>query len=229
MLETLTIIKDYGWSGLLVAFLIFLLYKFASGWVSTLVDHIKGRLSYGRQDKLSTHAFFNSMNYILNVEIQSLNIFPDKPVRQALTRDLIFCSLSAMHEVAEKMIKLDHSNWSKSEWTFQMRNLLNEMNSLFLNKSVSNGIPELVYMKYLEWYFGRLNHMRILVDQIASSQLSPTPESKTSTLLLLFNLFITTMMGDCESAMGELNGEITGLIYRGGIIEAHGQHHHHKP
>lgn len=219
MLETLEILKAYGWKGLVLAVVLFVGYKLINDGVTAVSEKIKNKMLEKRQERLSMHAFFNSMNYILNVEIHSLNIFPDKPVRQALTKDLIFCSLSSMHEVAEKIIKTDHTGWSKAEWTFQMRTMLNEMNTLFLAKCFAKGIPQVVYMKYLEWYFDRLNHMRALVDQIAASELSPTPESKTSTLLLLFNLFITTMMGDCESAMNELNGEITGIAYNGGVIE----------
>lgn len=219
MLEALNILKSYGWKGLILALIFATVYKLATVGISAATDKIKSKLVEKRKACLSMHAFFTSMNYILNVEIHALNVFPDKPVRQALTKDLIYCSLSSMHEVAEKMVKIDHTEWSKAEWTFQMRNMLNDMNTTFRNKAHTTGIPEIVYMKYLEWYFDRLNHMRTLVDQIAASDLSPTPESKTSTLLLLFNLFITTMMGDCESAMSELNGEITGINYRGGLIE----------
>ena len=149
----------------------------------------------------------------------ALNVFQNKPVRQALTKDLIFCSLTSMYEIAEKIVKADQSNWSKAEWRFQMLNHLNDMNTSFLNMCHAKGIPQQVYMKYLDWYFERLVRLRQMVDQIENSPQTPTPESKTSTLLLLFSLFITTMMGDCESAMNELNGEITGLVYKGGIIE----------
>lgn len=224
MLELLNILKTYGWKGIVLAAIFFICYKLIGDGVSVVSEKIKIKLIQKRQARLSMHGFFTSMNYILNVEIHSLSFFPDKPVRQILTKDLIFCSLSSMNEVAEKIIKADHTGWSNAEWTFQMRNMLNEMNTLFLNKCHTKGIPEVVYMKYLEWYFERLNHMRNLVDQVAASELSPTPESKTSTLLLLFSLFITTMMGDCESAMNELNGDITGMVYNGGVIEPLGIH-----
>lgn len=219
MLDLLNVLKTYGWQGFILGVLLFALHKLFGDGVSAVSEKIKLKILERRQSRLSMHVFFTSMSYMLNVELHSLVFFPDKPVRQALTKDLIYCSLSSMNEVAEKIIQMDHTGWSRAEWTFQIRNKLNEMNTLFLNKCQSKGIPEVVYMKYLDWYFERLNHMRSLVDQVASSELSPTPESKTSTLLLLFSLFITTMMGDCESALSELNGDITGMIYNGGIIE----------
>jgi hypothetical protein len=219
VLQAFDILKEHGWAGLLLAAILFVLYKILNEVVAVVAERFRLKNIAKKQTQLSLHSLFVSMDYMLNVEVPSLNVFPDKPVRQALTRELIHASLSSMQEVAKRIISLDHSSWSDAEWTFQMRNALNEMNTLFLNKCVSKGIPEPVYMKYLEWYFERLNHMRSLVDQIAASNTSPTPESKTSTLLLLFSLFITTMMADCESAMAELNGEITGMAFRGGVIE----------
>ena len=219
MLEILNILKQYGWTGLILRLLLFVVYKLTSEWSKELFQNIKIKLAEKRQENLSMHTFFNTINYVLNVELQALNLFPTKPVRQALTKDLIFCSLTSMYEIAEKMVKADQSNWSKAEWRFQMLNNLNDMNTAFLNMCHAKGIPQQVYMKYLDWYFERLNRLRQLVDQVGNSPQTPTPESKTSILLLLFSLFITTMMGDCESAMNELNGEITGLSYRGGVIE----------
>ena len=219
MLEILNILKQYGWAGLGLALVLFVVYKFVSEWSKDLFENLKLKLEAKRQESLSMHTFFNTINYVLNVELQALNVFNNKPVRQALTKDLIFCSPTSMHEIAEKMVAADQTNWSKAEWRFQMLNHLNDMNTSFLNMCHAKGIPQPVYMKYLDWYFERLTRLRQMVDRIENSPQTPTPESKTSTLLLLFSLFITTMMGDCESAMHELNGEITGIAYRGGIVE----------
>ncbi len=219
MLEILNILKQYGWTGLALGLILFIVYKLATEWSKDLFENIKLKLAEKHQENLSMHTFFNTINYVLNVELHALNVFQNKPVRQALTKDLIFCSLTSMYEIAEKIVKADQSNWSKAEWRFQMLNHLNDMNTSFLNMCHAKGIPQQVYMKYLDWYFERLVRLRQMVDQIENSPQTPTPESKTSTLLLLFSLFITTMMGDCESAMNELNGEITGLVYKGGIIE----------
>lgn len=219
VLELLDILKTYGWKGLILIIAIFVIYKITSDLAASIVEKIKILLFHKRQERLCMHAFFNSINYILDVEIHTLNIFPAQPVRRALTKDLIVCSLTSMLEVATKMIKTTNKKWSGREWAHHVHNMLNDMDSLFLNKCMIKGIPRPVYIKYLEWYLIRINHLRTTVDHIAISKLSPTPASKTFTLLMLFNLFVTTMMGDCETAVYELNGDITGLIYQGGVIE----------
>lgn len=219
MLEIFNILRDYGWKGLIVAGLLFGLYKIISLWITSFTKTAKIKLFERRQEKLIMHSFFNDINYMLNVEVFSLVVFPDKPVRQALTKDLIMCSLTSMHEAAEKMANADHSEWDRPQWTFHMRSMLNEMNTMFLNKCVQRGIPEIVYGKYLEWYFRRLNTMRSLVDRVSFNEKYPTLESKTSAVFEILTMFTVTMMGDCRAAMEELNGELTGLTYHGGIIE----------
>lgn len=220
MLDLMNIIKQYGWQGLVFAALLYIFYRTLSFWVTSISDVAKQRLFQKKQDKLIMHSFFNDINYMLNVEVYSLPVFPDKPVRQALTRDLILCSLSSMQEAAEKIASSDHSDWQRAEWTFNMRTMLNEMNTTFLNKCVQRGIPEVVYSKYLEWYFHRLNSIRSLVDRVSFNEKYPTLEAKTSAIFEILTMFIVTMMGDCRAAMEELNGDLTGLQYRGGVIEA---------
>lgn len=224
MLELYKILDSYGWKGVVLALCIFVIYKVMNGGIATISERIKLKFAEKRQARLSIHAFFNSIDYILNTEVSALDVPEGKPVRQALTRDLVFASLTAVKEIAHKIVEMPQSDWTKAEWTFHMQAMLNEMNTLFLSKCTAKGIPHVVYTKYMEWYFIRLNHMRSLVDQIAASELSSTPENKTSTLLMLFSLFIITMMGDCESAMNELNGDLTGIAYNGGVIEPLNDH-----
>lgn len=219
MIDVLNIIREYGWGGLFLIALLITTYKIVGVLLISASKTIQFKSLGKRQENLSKHAFFNSIRYILNVEIYAIDTFKDKPVRQALTRNLMICSLTAMHDVAEIIINKDHSKLSKYEWTYEVLLALNQMNSLFLNECQSRGIPQIVHTKYIVWYLDRLSHMRALVDQISASEMAPTAESKTSMLLLLFTLFITTMMGDCETTMHDLNGEITGIPFSGGTIE----------
>lgn len=226
MIEIFDILKVYGWKGLLLSTILFVAYKIGAEWLKNLTDKARARAIAKKQSRLNMHVFFNAMSYILNVEIHSMSIFPDKPVRRELTKDLMYTALVSMHEIAETMANLDYDNISNAEWMFQNRKLLNEMQTLFLNKCLVKGIPPVVYSKYTDWYFTRLRHMREMVDHIGTNDTYPTPEIKTSTFLLMLNLFITTIMADCVAAMHALNGEITGLSYKSGTIEAlHDQAH----
>lgn len=224
MLELLNIMKQYGWQGLVFGGVLWLVYKLIGENIKSISEHTKNKLFQKKEIKLKMHAFFNSINYSLNVEIPSMTVFKAKPTRQMLLKDLIHCTLASIEEVSESIAERDHGNWNHVEWNYEMRSFINEMNVLFIEKCESKGIPEIVYKKYLVWYFERLNHMRVVVDQIASTDTYPTPEIKTSTLFLAFNFFLVTMIADAEKTLKELNGDITGIVYRGHIIEPLGEH-----
>lgn len=220
MLDFLSILKEYGWKGLLLATILFLVHRFIIGWVTVVIDKIKLKMLENKQERLSMHEFFSTIIYFLNVEVYSINMFPDKPVRQNLARDLTYCTLSSIHDVAEKIVKTNDETRSNVEWAFRMRSYINEMHTLFIEKCIKKGIPELIYLKYTEWYFERLAHLRIMIDRISASNDYPNINSKTSTLLMLCLLFVETTIHDSESALRELNGEISGMTYSGGTIEA---------
>lgn len=220
----MNILKEYGWTGLIVAGGILLLYTLVGESLKALSEKARNKLLQKKEVKLKMHAFFNAMSYTLNVEIPAMTLFNDKPVRQMLMKDLVYCSLASVEEVTERIAETDHSEWNYSEWNYEMRSALNDMNTEFIQKCINRGMPEVVYKKYLVWYFERLNYMRIFIDQIAGTASYATPESKTSALFLVFNLFLVTFVADAEKTLQELNGEISGLSYKGGIVEALSPH-----
>lgn len=216
--ELSEILKEYGWTGLFGISLMYFLYKMSGELVKHLFNKIKKTFSKPEKD-LTLHSFFIAIDYAINVEIESITVFPDKPVRQMITKDLMNCTLNSMKETTLNMTKNHNDQWSINQWTFEMKNMINDMNSKFIIKCISKNIPNVIYVKHLEWYSQRLNYMTNLVDQLAVSDLSTSIKHKTDVLLMLFNLFVSTMMADCETTMTELNGEITGLIYNGRAIE----------
>ena len=219
MLEILNVVKEYGWGGLIVAIILIGGYKLIGETLTEISIRTKNKILNRSVVKLKQHAFFNAINYSLNVEIPAMNIFPSRPVRQILIKDLIYCSLASVEEVAQKIANTNHDGWNHATWNYEMRSALIEMNTSFIDKCDNRGMPQTVYRKYLVWYFDRLNHMRIMIDQISGSEIYSTPESKTSALLLSFNLFLVTMVADAERTLKSLNGDITGLMYKGGSIE----------
>lgn len=219
MLELITILQSYGWAGLILAFSLFVIYKMFNVSINLFFNKMKMRFVETRQIRLLMHSIFSTIKYAIDIESLSLVIFKGKPVRQALIRELLICSLTALEDVATKIAKEDHKGWSNTKWAYNMKMYINELHTLFVNRAISHGIPKEVYLKYMDWYFYRLSYLRNMIDHISSDPAYPSPEIKTSTLLLFLSLMVGTIMADCEETLKNLNGEITGLEYNGGIIE----------
>lgn len=219
MLDIFTIIKDHGLQGLILALMIFIVYRILGESIKVLVERTKLRFFIKRQANMAMHAFFTEIDTILAVEVNSSVFYTHKPVRQMLLRDLLTISLTSLREVAAAIAIEKQSEWTTAEWVFNMRKHLNVINLTYIKKAQDIGIPPIVYEKYSEWYFDRLHLMHSIIDQIGASDMAPTIEGKTSTVLMMFNLFVVTTMAGCHETMNSLNGELTGLIYKGGSIE----------
>lgn len=211
--------NKYGWQGLVVSAVLY----FALKIITNNINNINLSLSkiYKKSDiSLENHSFFNAINYALNVELHAITVFANKPIRQAIVKDLIYCSLSTLEEICETISKIDHSGMDYAKWNFAMRSNINSMDQMFIKKCNDRGIPPVVYLKYFQWYGYRMEKMREFIDQISGSKRFSVIETKTYALLMMFHMFVSVMMADAECAMNSLNGEITGLPYKGGFIEA---------
>lgn len=220
MLELITILKGYGWAGVILAFTLFAIYKAFNVSLLILARKIHNKFSDNKQKKLLMHPFFTTIQHAIDVDTYSSDFFHDKPIREKLMRDLIKCSLESMQDIAIKMANENYSGWSDVRWGYRMKLYITEAHSIFIHKCILMGIPKIVYARYMDWFFTRLNYMRLAVDQISTDSTYPTLETKTSTILLFFSLTISALMVDSEETLLSLNGEITGKTYGGGIIES---------
>lgn len=219
MLEIYTIVKDHGPVGLMLALLLFISHRVLGESIKLLVEKAKLHFFVKRQASMVMHAFFTEIDTILEVEIRSSMYYPTKPIRQMLFKDLLIVSLTSLREVAATIALEDQRKWTTAQWVYNMRKHLNEINSIYIKKAQDLGIPPIVYERYSEWYFERLHLMNSIIEQIGASDMAPTVEGKTSTVLMMFNLFVVTVMAGCYDTMNTLNGEITGIPYKGGSVE----------
>ncbi len=219
MLELVTILKSYGWAGIILAFCLFSIYKVFHVSLLIVARKFHSRFVENKQKKLLMHTFFTTIQHALDVDNHTTDIFMDKPVRQSLMKDLVICSLGSMQEIGIKMANENYSGWSDKRWSYGMKLYITEIHSSFINKCILKGIPKIVYMKYMDWFFDHMDYMRNTIDQIANDSSYPNLETKTSTVLLFFSLMISALMVDSEKTLRALNGAITGSLYNGAVIE----------
>lgn len=245
MLEILKILSDYGWSGLVFAAAIVILWKMISNKIKKIYSEENEEDDYNEiivkpndpkkpnvritkelkvvndiiTEDLHHHPFFAHVNYALTVEIPSLDIFVEKPVRQELLKDLIYISLHTIMEFGQEIIENDYSSWSKSRWAFDMNARLSDLPKQFSIKATHHGIPEIVIKKYFRWYIQRLDVMREFIDQIANSFVYSNNTLKVHAFLMVLNIFTITLVADAERTLKTLNGELTGKDYKNKKLE----------
>ena len=179
----------------------------------------KSGIKVGNESDLRYHVLFSTAQYRLAVELPNLEIFSDKPVRQQLLSDLLRVYIKTIADSCKDISTTNMKGWSAEQWTIEMSTRLSSMISDAKKAARSEGIPEIVITKFSRWVSPSIDMLFDYVDMIGAANIYNSNITRTNTLFLVINLLMTTMMGDAERSIKSLNGDITGKIYKGQVIE----------
>lgn len=213
---------EVGWLGF-IAFILLCVAGFAAiQWIKTwkfkkTAD--KNGIKVGNETDLRYHVLFSTAQYRLAIELPNLEIFPDKPVRQQLMADLLRIYIKAIHDGCKDIAASDMKHWASDQWTIEMSTRMSQMISNAHTAARNEGIPDIVINKFTRWAGPSFDMLFTYVETIGTSKAYASNIARTNTLFLIVNLLMSTMLGDAERSIKELNGDITGKIYKGQLIE----------
>lgn len=212
-----------GWPGF-IAFVFIAIGCFAAiQWIKTwqfkkTAD--KNGIKVGDESDLRYHVLFSTAQYRLAIELPNLNIFPDKPVRQQLMVDLLRVYIKTITDGCKDISITNMKGWSSDQWTIEMNTRMSQMISAANSSARHEGIPDALITKFSRWAGPSFDMLFTYVEAIGSSNAYASNIVRTNTLFLIINLLMSTMLGDAERSIRELNGDISGKLYKGQIIEA---------
>lgn len=168
---------------------------------------------------LSYHPFFNKAVYFLTHALPQIDVFNDKPVRRQLMIDLLKIHYTAILEGCRQIAELDMKKWSSDKWTTEITRRFNDMFYQANQKARESGIPEVVIDKFKKWYSPAVDTVFEHITWIGSPTTYNTNALRTNTLFMMTTVMLSSMLGDAERTITKLNGDITGIKYKGKVIE----------
>lgn len=221
--ETLfEIFYNYGWFAVIFVIVLLLLYKFVSTnytrWTTSkpTIDELPDK----SENSLKYHPFFSNAEYRLEVEISNMELIPDKPIRDRICRDLLEITVRNIYTICNEIANdTSLDDWSNEKWTDE---ITQKINLIAINTEIEAeryDIPDVVIRKFSKWNSKTIESLKDYVLMLGQSKLYSTNVAKTNTLLFIMNLLLVTTLGDAERTLREINGELTGLIYKGNTIE----------
>ena len=220
--EAVKVLGDHGWAAVLLFIFGGLLVRFLLVQTKVWKQRSEARLEKEeeqRQAELTNHQFFSNLNYRLNSEIPTLVLNQHQPVRQQLFRKLLEVTLLSLKEVVDDIVAADIEDMSPSQWASFINGELQKIDRLVEEKALRDGMPTVLVNKYIVWKTRSAELLSNYVNDLAISEVYSTNLARTNTLLYLLNLKLITIIGDAERSLMDLNGEISGLSYNGGVIE----------
>lgn len=223
LLELIKLASEFGVSFAVVCAAIFIIYRIIKadkGTDQPVVTSenyvtVSGDYTYD----LKYHPFFANTQYTLLMEIPSLQLIKDKPVKQQMFRDILRIELQTIIDTCYEIVDIDTSSWSAERWESEMKSKTNKMLSMFSKRVLDEGIPDLALAKYNKWHAPAITELLNSIVVIGGKTAYSDNIARTNTLFLVMQLLIVTSIADAEKSIKELNGEIGGQLYKNAIIE----------
>jgi len=163
---------------------------------------------------LSQHSFFLRMQYFLDFKINRLDF--GCPVRNQMFRDLLQTKFIFWKNAAVDIC--DIQACCDDELIRKITARLYNAVTGYEAQWSQCGIPDVVIEKFNQWHQARFEYMVSTVTIIISSNFFDSHQEKIADILYTFTSLLSITVIDAEKVLSELNGDLTGIEYKGKII-----------
>lgn len=135
--------------------------------------------------------------------------------RQRIFRDLVYLHLTLYKEMwieyNEKYLMMRRGG----ETEVFFRNQFSRVNREFFRRQIEMGVPEIAIRKYHSWSGMSINYILNSIESVQSQDVYKKPECKAEAIFRLLRSSMELSMHDAERTLNSLNGDLTGLEYKG--------------
>lgn len=218
-IETVDVIKEVGVSIVIIASVVYLLVKYFSALIDSKIDKKVlpevQELQYDSVKGLKEiHPIFNKVQGIIDTKLPITTI--GGPVRTEIFRDV----LKTFYEVTEyeitTLLKQDITLDNFLAYNYNMANAVIKDSSTRMRNI---GIPEVVITKFNQWNNARHEYVLSTISDIDSSDVFSTVVEKQYAALNLYMDTCYFVLMDAEKTLKSLNGDLTGAVYKGKVVE----------
>lgn len=220
MVEIINMIKEVGVTIVLIGAVIYLLVKYFSSLIESktpkkIIPKEAQAVQYNSVKCLkSLHVYFNKVDGIIETKLPITTI--GGPARTEIFRDILTIFYKTAKDVIRDFLDKD----------ITMQNFLTE-NYKAANQIISEsnkrmreaGIPEVVIIKFNQWNNDRHEYILSTISDVDSCDVFSTVVEKQHSILDLYTNSSYFVLIDAERTLKSLNGDLTGTIYKGKVVE----------
>jgi hypothetical protein len=219
----LQILSEYGLTGFILVLVVTVAFKVLMneyyGSLGKFAKSLSGPAAESGAAELRYHPFFSSAHYKIIAELPTLELSPTKPVKQMMFRDILTIYIKTMIDTCSEIVESDMSGWSGEKWSNEVSKHMNCLVTDFHTNALAAGIPDAALSKFSKWHYPTLEMLYEYIVMLGNSNIYATNLARTNTFLLMMNLLLVTTLGDAERSLKELNGEVSGKMYKNEILE----------
>lgn len=159
----------------------------------------------------------SKLTYWIDFKINHIRM-PDKG-RQMIFRDLLFIKFKTFREKVFDIEKRpDFNTLNRRELYSLIVDCLYETIQRYEERALTSGIPPIVIEKFNEWHNTTVEFALKSAELITQSPVYKTNTDVICGMYLLHAAMLEVTIAEAEKTLTDLNGEITGIEYKGTII-----------
>ena len=214
MEEILKYIQDYGFMTVFAGAGLFFLIKFALLKYQQMERSV---LEQGVADP-KKHAFFQKVDYILRYKLPDIKLNYKGTYcagRTAMFRDMLITKFELWRDMISDICTSDYEHMSNADIRQMFTQETLDLVTQYETKWQQNGVPKVVVSKFHEWHDNHAEMFLGTVDSITLGACFGSQREIINAILEMNMLMVLLTLLDAEKTLGDLNGEISGLEYKG--------------
>lgn len=221
LVEIINIVKELGVTVVMLGAVIYLLVKYFSNLIDSKVAKNKNipeevqAVQYNSVKCLKQlHPFFDKVDGIIETKLPITTI--GGPVRTEIFRDVLTIFYKTAKDVIKELLDKDIT---MSNFLTENYKAANQIISESNKRMRESGIPEVVIIKFNQWNNDRHEYILSTISDVDSSEVFSTVVEKEYAILNLYTNSSYFVLIDAERTLKSLNGDLTGTVYKGKIVE----------
>lgn len=216
-----TLLNRFGGVGLvLILLLIVFVSKTSPHLLSILCERItkpifRTLLRRNTSTKIARTLFLAKLDYWLDYKLRVLDL--GDPARTLIFRDILNFKLQNLRK---EILAIDFdstSNLSGVELYALLSNALTNVTANCETDSLAAGVPEIALNKFLQWQTPTYQVAIVTIGAMCESQVYTSSEMRLEGIFSVFLAHTEFTVINAESALKTLNGELSGVEYKGYI------------
>jgi hypothetical protein len=210
-----------GFTTVFIAMLLALFYKFVSAKIEKnkavrSSDWIGEKRS---QKKLDQHRLFIVAQHWIEIGIDRIPFPRRYKIRAKMYRDMLKIFVLAIENVLRKRLPELESAKTNADWQRAANAAMAEIINSYKLGFEQAGVPDIVISTFYQWHDPAIRYITHTITTLTDSEIAENNRYKTFSLLNSILSATKTAFYDAERTLIKLNGELTGLEYRGQRIE----------
>jgi len=184
-------------------------------WSSALLNIIKKINPFkNKTNYIPRDILYSKLSYWLDFKIGNINIVDLG--RRLIFKDLLYYKFESLRDTLFDIEDREgFGSWDGPTFYKEILKCVTHNTLAYEFEATRNGIPPVVVTKFKRWHSGTLDFLLKSAELISASTVYKNNHERMQAIYTVYTAMLEILINEAEKTLTELNGELTGVEYKG--------------